>query len=92
MRVHHGTRGIDFPLYRPGGARAASFGTAREALDAAFQALRIEIVSAGPSLTGHSPAHPNLHRPLPGLLERTRAHRARPHRRARFPTYRKEPT
>lgn len=47
VRVHNRTRHLDFPLYHAGGARAASFGSASEALDAAIEALRIEIVSAG---------------------------------------------
>lgn len=45
VRVHHRGQGIDFPLYTDGGARAARFRTATDALAAAVQALRIEIAA-----------------------------------------------
>lgn len=45
VRVHNRTHRINFPLYRDGGARAASFDTACDALDAAICALRVEIAS-----------------------------------------------
>jgi hypothetical protein len=48
VRVHNRTYRIDFPLYRDGGARAASFDTACDALDAAIRALRVEIASTAP--------------------------------------------
>ena len=48
VRVHNRTHRVDFPLYRDGGARAASFGTACDADDAAIRALRVEITSAAP--------------------------------------------
>jgi hypothetical protein len=43
VRVHNRTQGIDFPLYRDGGARAASFANPGDALAAAVNALRVEI-------------------------------------------------
>ncbi|QGN48003.1 hypothetical protein GKC29_14885 [Micromonospora sp. WMMC415] len=46
VRVHNRTRRINFPLYRDGGAQAALFDTAGDALDAAICALRVEIASA----------------------------------------------
>jgi hypothetical protein len=46
VRVHNRARGIDFPIYRAGGAQVASFSTAGEAVVVAVQALRIEIVDA----------------------------------------------
>ncbi|MEV4517858.1 GGDEF domain-containing protein [Dactylosporangium sp. NPDC049525] len=46
VRVHNRGRGIDFPLYTDGGARAARFRTAADACRAAVQALRIEIAEA----------------------------------------------
>jgi hypothetical protein len=46
VRVHNRTHRIDFPLYRDGGARAASFDAACDAIDAAVRALRVEIASA----------------------------------------------
>ncbi|ROO60329.1 hypothetical protein EDC02_2190 [Micromonospora sp. Llam0] len=46
VRVHNRAQRIDFPLYRAGGARAASFASPGDALDAAVNALRVEIAGA----------------------------------------------
>jgi uncharacterized Zn finger protein (UPF0148 family) len=43
VRVHGRTQQVDFPLYRDGGACAASFDTAGGAFDAAVNALHVEI-------------------------------------------------
>jgi hypothetical protein len=55
VRVHNRTHRVDFPLYRDGGARAASFDTALDALDAAIRALRVEIASTGHVRTDLTP-------------------------------------
>ena len=43
VRVHNRTQGVDFPLYNPGGAHAASFDTLAEAVDAALTAVTAEL-------------------------------------------------
>lgn len=45
VEVWNRTRGVGFPLYIPGGARAAYYADAVEAFDGAVNALRIELVT-----------------------------------------------
>jgi len=46
VRVHDRGAKVDFPLYTAGGARAATFTTAVEALDAAVRAVRVAVRAA----------------------------------------------
>ena len=48
VRVYNRTRKVDYPLYSHGGARAAEYRTARDALAAAINALRIDLGDSGP--------------------------------------------
>jgi hypothetical protein len=42
VRIHNRSRGIGFPIYVPGGARAAEYATVAEAITAAARAIRTE--------------------------------------------------
>jgi len=49
VRVDNRSRGVDFPLYVAGGARAAYFATLAEAVQAAVTAVRIETRDGQPT-------------------------------------------